>query len=247
MFASQLSTHYHQPELQMSHDCGYHINGREVHLNVAELLNNRDFGNISGSLSLELWALRQPYQGGNFDGVAVGGVTIDPILGQHYLSQCEFTTSFSEPPAGRWYLTLMLREWTSMGFETRDYVNFNLPYQVYWTPILEIGSKANVVSVDFNGKAKPELSEPVVAQNQKPDVAAKSKTVESKKDIEPVKAKKISLNNASVEEINSLPGVSAKVAAEMVKNKPYKQVDDLLNVKGLGVKLLAKIRQLIEL
>ena len=42
-----------------------------------------------------------------------------------------------------------------------------------------------------------------------------------------------------------LPGVGEKTAAEIVKGRPYKSVDDLARVKGIGEKKLAKLRPLV--
>jgi comEA protein len=60
------------------------------------------------------------------------------------------------------------------------------------------------------------------------------------------KAVRININTAGVEELVSLPGIGPSYAKRIVefreKNGPFKKVDDLLNVQGIGEKTLEKIR-----
>jgi competence protein ComEA len=56
----------------------------------------------------------------------------------------------------------------------------------------------------------------------------------------------VDLNSASVAELNEINGIGTSKAQAIVdyreKNGPFHTVDDLLNVKGIGDKLLARIR-----
>lgn len=53
---------------------------------------------------------------------------------------------------------------------------------------------------------------------------------------------KINVNTASAEELSALKGVGEKIAANIVQfrkeNGPYKSIDDLKQVKGVGTKIL---------
>ena len=55
---------------------------------------------------------------------------------------------------------------------------------------------------------------------------------------------KINLNKATVEELSQLKGIGMKYAERIVqyrdKNGPFKNVEDLLNVQGIGSKTLEK-------
>ena len=57
-----------------------------------------------------------------------------------------------------------------------------------------------------------------------------------------VEAGKVSINTASEAELAAIKGLSKTVAAAIVAARPFKQVDDLLTVKGVGTKLLDKLK-----
>jgi len=63
------------------------------------------------------------------------------------------------------------------------------------------------------------------------------------------RGEKLSLNSASAQELETLPGIGPALAGRIVDwrqdNGPYKTVEDLLNVKGIGEKTLEKIRDLV--
>ena len=80
---------------------------------------------------------------------------------------------FQEPPAGRWNLALMLREWTDDGYITRDHVSFAVPYvSAPQTAVVQRESD-NVISVSFKGKAQPAAA-PVEVQEAPKPAAVKS-------------------------------------------------------------------------
>jgi len=61
----------------------------------------------------------------------------------------------------------------------------------------------------------------------------------------PAPAGKVNINTASVEQLQTLPGVGAKLAARIVefrqKQGGFKSTQELVNVRGIGEKNLAKI------
>lgn len=57
---------------------------------------------------------------------------------------------------------------------------------------------------------------------------------------------KIDINNADEEMLTTLPGVGPKTATRIndyrKANGPFRSVDDLLNIKGIGPKVLDKLK-----
>ncbi len=107
---------------------GYQLTEDQIELTVDEIQNPRDPANMSGTLSLELWALTAPYAGGTFDGIPLAGVVIGSLPGQGQQLDLRTTAHRAPIPPGSWFLVLMLREWTLAGYVTRDYANFETPY-----------------------------------------------------------------------------------------------------------------------
>ena len=56
----------------------------------------------------------------------------------------------------------------------------------------------------------------------------------------------VNLNTATVAELEALPGIGAKVAARIVeyrtKKGPFRKIEELMNVQGVGEKSFLKLR-----
>ncbi len=56
----------------------------------------------------------------------------------------------------------------------------------------------------------------------------------------------VNLNTATVAQLDTLPGVGPKVAARIVeyrqKNGPFKKIEELMNVKGIGEKNFLRLK-----
>ena len=57
----------------------------------------------------------------------------------------------------------------------------------------------------------------------------------------------VDINTADAERLASLPGIGASIAQRIVdyrkEHGPFKSVDELVNVRGVGEKLLARLRE----
>ena len=53
----------------------------------------------------------------------------------------------------------------------------------------------------------------------------------------------LDLNNASAAELESLPGIGPALARRIIEGRPYRTVEDLLRIKGIGEGRLAEIRR----
>jgi competence protein ComEA len=56
----------------------------------------------------------------------------------------------------------------------------------------------------------------------------------------------VDLNEASFEELQTLPGIGPKLAERIMANRPYHKVDDLLKVQGIGPTNLERFRKLVR-
>jgi competence protein ComEA len=63
------------------------------------------------------------------------------------------------------------------------------------------------------------------------------------------RAATIDLNTASVADLEGLPGVGRRTAERIVehrqKNGPFKKIEELMNIKGIGEKSFLKLKPLI--
>lgn len=114
-----------QPRLVGSTTCN--LTQNEVALSIERIENPRDPANVSGTLSLELWALDTSYEGGAFNGQPLAGVILGRLTGQESWAEVSYTLPYAPPPSGSWQVTVMLREWTGASYTTRDFFNLSAP------------------------------------------------------------------------------------------------------------------------
>ena len=80
--------------------------------------------------------------------------------------------------------------------------------------------------------------------------AAQSKTASRTTTAKPAAGKVVNINTASASELDGLPGIGAKTAALIVeyrqKNGPFKKIEELMNVRGVGEKNFLKLKDHIS-
>jgi len=97
---------------------GCQLQAGEAVLTADGISNPRADGNVSGTLALELWAF--PEADASADGLRLGAAELGSVHGQFWLPAVERRVALSEPPLGRYRLSLLLSEWTGNGYVARD-------------------------------------------------------------------------------------------------------------------------------
>ena len=264
--------HFANPSLEGA--AAYSLQGERVVLRAEGVANPRAEGNVSGTLCIELWAFADPYAGGAPRGQRLAAAELGSVWGEHRLANVERSVPFASPPPGRWHLSLLLREWTlAQGYTTRDYRNFDVVYEQSAperaapersaapeaaapeaaAPVATPVPAPPVAAVDARPAeklrlVKPSAEPPSSAAEAAPSAAPAPAPVAIAVPPTRVDASgRLSLNGASVEQLAKLPGLSLKVAKEIVKSRPFASLDALLDVRGIGDKTLRRIKSLLTL
>lgn len=80
-----------------------------------------------------------------------------------------------------------------------------------------------------------------------PPAAAQEKPVVRSAPAAPAAARSpVNINTATVSDFEALPGIGAKTAARIIeyrqKNGPFKKIEELMNVRGVGEKSFLKLK-----
>jgi competence ComEA-like helix-hairpin-helix protein len=220
---------------------GYVIEGDEVRLEAEGVVSSRPIGNLSGSLSLELWAL--PVNEAGAEGTCLAAAELPRLAGQSRAAVGKVNAAFVEPAPGQWQLALLLREWTQAhGYVTRDQRLFTNLYErrvpVVAAPVVAAPVVAAPVPAVL--APAPAAAEPVPAA-----VAAPAPVVEQPSGADGRRA--VAINSASAEELAKVKGLNLKLAREIVKARPFASLNDLVKVRGIGDKTLQRLKPLLKL
>jgi competence protein ComEA len=89
-------------------------------------------------------------------------------------------------------------------------------------------------------------SQPFAAQPPQP---AQSKSA-ARSAAKPAVTSIVNINTASATDLQALPGIGAKTAARIIehrqKNGPFKKIEELMNVRGVGEKNFLKLKPQIS-
>ncbi len=146
----------------------------------------------------------------------------------------------------------MLREWTGTGYTTRDYTTFAEP--VAYTAEPPAAGETPLTQAPFTSETTTKPSpDPVSAPAPAappPKPARHAPAPKKKPAAKPTHAAApapVSINKATAAELSAIKGLSKPAAAAIVAARPFKTLDALLEVKGLGPKLHAKLKPLLKL
>jgi competence ComEA-like helix-hairpin-helix protein len=97
------------------------------------------------------------------------------------------------------------------------------------------------VTIESDGRTWRVVGHAIAARGP-PAGKARSK---ARHDGTPSPAGRINVNTATAAELAGLPGIGPVIARRIVEGRPYRSVDDLARVKGIGKKRLEEIRPLV--
>ncbi|WP_421847076.1 hypothetical protein [Marinomonas sp.] len=210
--------------------CGYRIENDRVIVSIQRIANDRVEGNLSGTLRLQLCALRQST--GGSETIVLASTTLGEMKGQHFLSDCHYDLLFQQPPSGNWQLALQLSEWDGVNYTLCDSAYFDTPYQV------EVSSDS-FVPVMEKDELEHEKAEPTPKIATESPIAKKQKEV--KKNATGYDDGYLIINKSKVDKLLKVKGVPKKVLEKLIAERPFHSEKAVLNVKGMGPVMLGKI------
>jgi DNA uptake protein ComE-like DNA-binding protein len=223
--------------------------GHDLTLVVGGISNPRSSENISGSLSLQVWATALPYAGGPLTGIRLASVSLGQLQGQAAFDAQTFSLSAEAVAQGLPGRAVVLVEWTQTGELIRDFRALgDVQSEAIAAPVA-VAAAEPIVAVEPVAVA---VAEPVAVAKPAPvtQVAADTKqaaVAEPAPVAEPSSSTRLSLNAATEAEIARAAGITAKLAAQISRKRPIRHFEDLLAVRGVGEKTLQKLRQIFRI
>lgn len=199
--------------------CGYKIDNDRVMISIQRIANDRDSGNLSGTLCLQLCAFEQ-YTERQIEAV-LASTTIGEIKGKHCLVGCDYDLVFQPPAAGTWQFSLQLCEWDGVAYTLCDAVYFDLFYQV---PV----TQAETTTQLDDSMAKKLTPSPTEKKGVKKNTIGYSNGY-------------VAINKSKVEKLLKVKGVPKKVLGKLAAERPFHSEKAVLNVKGMGPTMLSKV------
>ena len=220
---------YNQAHLTIQ-GCGYRIENDRVIISIQHISNDRDEGNLSGTLQLQLCAFHQGI--GDLEKIVLASTILGEMKGQHFLSDCYYDLFFQPPQVGSWQLALQLSEWNGVDYTLCDSAYFDMAYQV------EAPSDLSVPAMQIN---KPENEKAASTPKTATDNLVAKKTKEVKKNATGYADGYLAINKSKVDKLLKVKGVPKKVLEKLVAERPFHSEKAVLNVKGMGPVMMGKI------
>ncbi|MEO9654207.1 ComEA family DNA-binding protein [Marinomonas sp.] len=236
--------------------CGYRIAEDRVIISIDKIKSNRSSDNLSGTLQVQLCALSQ--NSGQLQEYRMASTTIGELAGQCELTQCEYDLIFEEPPAGVWQFILQINEWSGQAYTLCDSAYFEVPYETDLTqtyPVTEVvtsTTESAVVETTTDDVATDDLVPLPEQVAQQAEFSAVEETQDSASPSTKPSVKKNSkagcddlslINQAKKAQLRSLKVIHKKVLEKLIAERPFKSMKAVLNVKGMGPKILDRILQ----
>ncbi|SBT17338.1 Helix-hairpin-helix motif protein [Marinomonas gallaica] len=233
-------------DIAFSGHYSYKIQDDRVVLCISQITNHRPLDNISGTLAIEL---RGYHTDGHY--LVLASTTIGQLTGQHLLADCHYDLVFQMPPAGSWQLALEVHEWEGEQYVLMDQQFFERPYYIPEAVPCSAEESPSAPTAALKEEI-PLTDAPVDQINTKseskpaiPKASKNPKTSTEKKATE--KKAKASINKSSQEELLNVKGIPKKVVNEMIEQRPFSSWEAVLLIKGMGPKLLKKLRNGLKL
>jgi plastocyanin len=120
-------------------------------IRVPAIIDNSAAGSTSGTVKVELWYFSTPYTGASQFGYEVAADTNYGTLsgGGAYGSHLD-TVTYKAPPSGVYYPALFLEEYTSSGFVTDSYIDYDSTVSVPDPPLAFAGSASFTTNPSAN-------------------------------------------------------------------------------------------------
>jgi len=253
------------------------VNDGMADLAIDAIANPRAADNVSGTLVLEVWALDAPYAGGSWTGSPVASLILGVLGGDSEWTACRYNVPAALPvdgaaltvmlrewtPAG--YVTRDYRNFAAAVAKVEVVTKVEAAVTEEAAPKAEAAVKAEVpVKAESAPKAKP-ADKPKAAVVVAKSVEAVKAPVEAKQpevkkaEVKPAAlpakkaatakaaAKQVSVNQGSEAELLAVKGLRPSVARAIIAARPFATLDEVCKAKGMGPKMLAKLRDLLAL